>query len=223
MYINYNRQKPYIIICTMVLNFYSKIFMRVTPSALIWRTAECENEKKESEEFRIALNTSKRKKTQFAHKWEYHSSNALPTPSKSWPDMQPDLEEITSLEAEWRNCQRESYARAFANESNQLPGVSPCCDDILFTIATGLFAQEQGDSQRLAYKKKAGIILRVLAHRGHSDAMCSYGICLMEGRGGVSINSKEVVQWLRVAADEHKHVQATYELGGAYYLGDGVV
>jgi TPR repeat protein len=39
---------------------------------------------------------------------------------------------------------------------------------------------------------------------------------------GVDIDKEEAVTWWRRCVDYHRHIEATYELANAYYLGEGV-
>ena len=52
--------------------------------------------------------------------------------------------------------------------------------------------------------------------------MCSYAICLNDGRAGLDINPGLAVSWWKLACDMYEHVQSTYELGVALYTGEGV-
>lgn len=50
------------------------------------------------------------------------------------------------------------------------------------------------------------------------------GILLMKGLvPGIEVNPKLAVSWWRRCCNKYRHIQAMYELGNAYYLGEGVV
>ncbi|ACI64942.1 predicted protein [Thalassiosira pseudonana CCMP1335] len=66
-------------------------------------------------------------------------------------------------------------------------------------------------------------MLRNLAEKGYPDAMAYYGMCLNEGRANTDPNSTNAVVWFRRCADMYEHPQAMYELGVAFYTGEGVV
>lgn len=94
------------------------------------------------------------------------------------------------------------------------------CQDLQFRIASHLLfqADEQIQHQGLQLNKQL-----VDDHR-HPDAMCSYATCLNDGRAGVSEpNPVRATNWWKIASDRYNHVQSTYELGVAYYTGEGVV
>eukprot|EP00591_Stephanopyxis_turris_P012261 CAMPEP_0195530030 /NCGR_PEP_ID=MMETSP0794_2-20130614/32747_1 /TAXON_ID=515487 /ORGANISM="Stephanopyxis turris, Strain CCMP 815" /LENGTH=216 /DNA_ID=CAMNT_0040661433 /DNA_START=462 /DNA_END=1112 /DNA_ORIENTATION=+ len=65
-------------------------------------------------------------------------------------------------------------------------------------------------------------VMKDLAERGHSDGMCFYAKCLNEGRGHLDPNPQQAVVWWVRCAELHNHVEALYELGVAYYTGEGV-
>jgi TPR repeat protein len=49
------------------------------------------------------------------------------------------------------------------------------------------------------------------------------GILLNEGKiAGVDANPQQAVVWWRRCVDDHRHIQATYELATACYLGEGM-
>ena len=71
-------------------------------------------------------------------------------------------------------------------------------------------------------QKKGFEILRALAEKGHPDAMVYYGMCLNEGRANNVPNSETAVSWFRRCANLYEHKQSQYELGVAFYTGEGV-
>jgi TPR repeat protein len=72
-------------------------------------------------------------------------------------------------------------------------------------------------------QRKGFNMLRVLAEKGYPNAMAYYGMCLNEGRADKIPNSEAAVSWFRRTADMYGHPQSQYELGVAFYTGEGVV
>jgi len=66
------------------------------------------------------------------------------------------------------------------------------------------------------------------ANQGNASAQCALGYCLMNGHGTVeqdgTDNSQErAVHWYKMAAMQHQHAHAEYNLGLCYDKGLGVV
>ncbi len=52
--------------------------------------------------------------------------------------------------------------------------------------------------------------------------MCAYATCLNDGRAGLDINPDAAVSWWKNACAQHDHIQSCYEMGVAYYTGEGL-
>jgi TPR repeat protein len=86
-----------------------------------------------------------------------------------------------------------------------------------FRVASALLVQFEEASQKTGLE-----MLRTLAENNYSDAMVYYGMCLNDGRAGMEPNSEEAVSWFKRCSELHGHPQSQYELGVAFYTGEGV-
>ncbi len=62
----------------------------------------------------------------------------------------------------------------------------------------------------------------VTCHHHATDGMCAYATCLNDGRAGLDINPNAAVSWWKNACAQHDHIQSCYEMGVAYYTGEGL-
>jgi TPR repeat protein len=61
-----------------------------------------------------------------------------------------------------------------------------------------------------------------LAEKDNPDAMCAVATCFNDGRAGVEINPKIATSWWMTACEKYDHIQSLYEMGVAFYTGEGV-
>lgn len=161
----------------------------------------------EETRFQVALGKHRRKLDYYKTKWESDASSRSSS-SNSWPQDIASPDEIPALKTEMKFCQRSPNYR----------DDSMYCQQVQFRIATALL---QSPTVKIAAEGLA--MVKDLAERGHPDGMCLYGICLCEGKAWLDPNPLQGVVWLRRCAEMHGHAQAIYELGVAFYTGEGVV
>jgi len=171
-------------------------------------------EETESQRFERVLACHRSRISSYRQRWEYTPDSAATTstktPSRSWPDDVPSSEDLSWLLEDVKYCGR---------SINKFRSDKGYCDRLSFRVASALLVQFDEESQKVGFE-----MLRTLAERGdHPDAMVYYGMCLNEGRANNAPNSDEAVSWFKRCADIHEHPQGQYELGVAFYTGEGVV
>ncbi len=166
----------------------------------------CE-QSEEERSFQETLNHHKNQLGSYKYKWNWHNqSSRLPT--VSWPTNIPDEDDIGGLQLDLQFCDRRKDS-----EDDQ----KRFCQDLKFRIASFLLLQQDEESQ-----KKGLSLMKQLAEAGHGDGMCAYATSLNDGRGGLEINPDAAVSWWKLASEQCDHVQSNYELGVAFYTGEGV-
>ena len=162
----------------------------------------------QDEEDRNFDQTLKHYKGQLAYykeKWNWHNSlSRLPT--VSWPTNIPDDDMFNALKVDLKFCNRRK------SDEN-----SKYCLDLKFRVASFLLLQSDEETQ-----KEGLSMVKQLAEEGHGDGICAYATCLNDGRAGLEINPDAAVSWWMHACELHEHVQSHYELGVAFYTGEGV-
>lgn len=159
-------------------------------------------------------------------------------PSRAWPDVQPEADELPALLSAKALCDaaRAKNGSAGVTKEGSKKEEELACARVTFDLGTALLGlpdrQEEG---ALLYKE--------LAEAKFPDGMTGWGICLMEARG-VSEDAPLACRWFESAAasasattagkkaaesseDERAKLaavagQPTYELAVAYYQGVGV-
>jgi len=162
------------------------------------------------EEERNFDQTLKHHKNQFEHyknKWDWHNANSR-LPTVSWPTNIPDDDFISGLKVDFQYCKR---------RKNDADSNEKYCQDIQFRIASYMLLEHDEEVQR-----EALVMIRKLAETGHPEGICAYATCLNDGRGGLEINPKAAVSWWMNACEKYDHIQSSYELGVAFYTGEGV-
>ena len=160
----------------------------------------------EADRFKDVLRFHRSLLSDYIERWVLKSQSN--NSSVAWPRNVPNADEIASLEMDYSFCQRSPNYR----DSTQ------ACQDLQFRIGSYYLASEDPDRQ----KKGFGLI-KDLAERGHADGMCYYGILLNQGAiEGVDANPELAVVWWRRCVDFHRHIWAAYEMGVAFYTGEGV-
>eukprot|EP00590_Aulacoseira_subarctica_P007176 CAMPEP_0172428428 /NCGR_PEP_ID=MMETSP1064-20121228/46273_1 /TAXON_ID=202472 /ORGANISM="Aulacoseira subarctica , Strain CCAP 1002/5" /LENGTH=347 /DNA_ID=CAMNT_0013173201 /DNA_START=241 /DNA_END=1284 /DNA_ORIENTATION=- len=183
----------------------------LSPSNLEKDTLQAQKIDFSSEEtrFQVALGNHRKKLAYYKSKWE--ADNAADSSCKTqvcWPQDIATPEEIPALRTELKFCRRSPNYR----------DDTMYCQQVQFRIATALL---QSPTVKVAAEGLS--MIKDLAERGHPDAMCLYGICLCEGKASLDPNPLQGVVWLRRCAELHGHAQSIYELGVAFYTGEGVV
>lgn len=183
---------------------------------LLRATTTCEEattkSETEAQRFDDALNYHRSKISYYRRKWEYtadsSATTSTKTPSRSWPDNIPPVDDLSFLLEDIKYCDR---SEKFNHDKSY-------CNTLRFRVASSLLLQDHDEGQ-----KKGLEMLKTLVEKDHSDAMVLYGMCLNDGRVGIEPNPKEAVSLFRRCNGMHQHPQSQYELGVAYYMGEGVV
>lgn len=171
----------------------------------------------EQQRFDRTLAYHRAKIAEYRSRWEYKmpgsesSASTLTstvTPSRSWPDDIPPDDMLPMLLNDIQYCARSPNFRSDTEYCNRLR----------FRVASALIVQFDEEQQKLGLE-----MLRNLAENGYCDAMTYYGMFLNEGRAGMDPNPVGAVFWFRRCHDMYEHSQSQYELGVAYYTGEGVV
>lgn len=144
-------------------------------------------------------------------KWEYSENSSATTstktPSRSWPDDVPSDDEISWMLEDVKYCARSPIFRSDKEY----------CSRLSFRVASSLLVQFEPQKQETGFE-----ILRALAEKGYPDAMVYYGMVLNDGRANREPNSDAAVVWFKRCSDMFEHPQSQYELGVAFYTGEGV-
>jgi len=162
-------------------------------------------EQEEERRFQQALEHHGKLLEEYREKWDYNKPSSR-IPTTSWPKDIPTDEELPALMAELKYCQRNPTKNAY-------------CQQVQFRI--GAFYLLHTHDPPTMHKGLA--MIKDLAEREHPDAMCLYGQCLNEGRAGLDPNPIQGVVWFRRCAELYDHPQALYEMGVAFYTGEGVM
>jgi TPR repeat protein len=174
--------------------------------------AHCEAIESEKERFEKALAYHRSRISQYRRDWEYkeggRATTSTKTPSRSWPDNVPSNDDLSFMLEDIKYC----------NHSPNFRSDKEYCHRLKFRVASALLLQYDEASQ-----KRGMEILRSLAETGMADAMAFYGICLNEGRAGLEPNAELAVFWFSRSVQMYLHPQSLYELGVAFYTGEGVV
>ena len=170
----------------------------------------CESIETENQRFERMLSYHRNRINHYRRDWEYKDgkTTSTKTPSRSWPDNVPSNEDLSFMLEDMKYCSRSPNFRSDKEYCNRL----------MFRVSSALVVQYDEASQIKGMR-----LLRSLAETGMADAMAYYGICLNEGRAGLEPNAEAAVCWWRRSADMYQHAQSLYELGVAYYTGEGVV
>lgn len=173
--------------------------------------AHCEAIETEKERFEKVLAYHRSRISQYRRDWEYKegggATTSTKTPSRSWPDNVPSNDDLSFMLEDIKYC----------NHSPNFRSDKEYCHRLKFRVASALLLQYDEASQ-----KRGMEILRSLAETGMADAMAFYGICLNEGRAGLEPNAELAVFWFSRSVALYQHPQSLYELGVAFYTGEGV-
>ncbi len=179
----------------------------------------------ESIRFESALNRHRSRLSTYRKEWEYSSTSgngtattSTKTPTRSWPHDVPDDDELSSLLADMKYCDRRDAKYGLDDPADG--GGGGYCAKLRFRVASGLLAQvDDEERQRIGLR-----MLRLLAESDHPDAMAYYGMCLNDGRAGMDPHPEGAMYWFeRCAGTPHDHPHGRYELGVSYYTGEGVI
>jgi hypothetical protein len=166
----------------------------------------CEQDEEERN-FRETLNHHKNQLEDYKQKWNWHNHSSR-IPTVSWPTNIPDEDMIGSLKTDLKFCNRRKDPK---------DKQARFCQNLKFRIASFMMLQQDGDSQRDGLA-----LLKQLAEDGHGDGICAYATALNDGRGGLEFNPDAAVSWWMNASEKCDHIQSNYELGVAFYTGEGV-
>lgn len=175
-------------------------------AALLLKVAEnsssnCHDCEEEERSFHQTLQYHKTLLEDYKEKWNWHNVNSR-IPTVSWPQNIPEEKEISSLQFDYKFCKSLN---------------SSYCQDLSFRIASFLLMQPD-----LGTQKKGLEMVQELAEKDNPDAMCALATCFNDGRAGVEINPKVATSWWMTACEKHEHIQSLYEMGVAFYTGEGV-
>ena len=163
----------------------------------------------EARRFAAALSRHRARIATYRDLWEYRADSAATTatatPSRSWPNDVPADEELPRL------VEDAAFCRRVGGKGMEF------CDRLAFRAASGLVVQSDEDQQRQGLE-----LLRSLAATDYPDAITYYGMCLNEGRVAGHAPDADAAVALFQACAELGHPQGMYELGVAYYMGEGV-
>ena len=181
----------------------------VLSSSRICKCEENNNNSTESSRFKVALAHHLTQIDTYRRQWEYsansNATTSTKTPSKSWPDNIPHDLDLPMLLEDLKYC-------------NNTTNNSEYCNRLRFRIASALLIQFDDSDQERGLQ-----IIKQLAESGYPDAIVYYGMVINEGRAGRDPDSVEAVKWFKkLSAERYQHPQAQYELGVAYYTGEGV-
>lgn len=165
------------------------------------RNTNCHDCEEEARSFHQTLQYHKTLLESYREKWNWHNDNSR-IPTVSWPHNIPEEKEISSLQFDYKFCKSLS---------------SSYCQDVSFRIASFLLMQSDLDTQ-----KKGLEMMQELAEKDNPDAMCAVATCFNDGRAGVEINPKIATSWWMTACEKYDHIQSLYEMGVAFYTGEGV-
>jgi len=191
----------------------------------------CDDEE-EARNFRQTLRYHKSIAHVYKKEWDWKANDAKSShiPTTSWPLNVPDEKEIRSLIFDLQFChgtrrsspqkKKESADGADTIEAKlEEDNHVDYCQDLQFRIASHLLSQIEEQTQQKGLK----LNMELVEHHRHPDAMCSYATCLNDGRAGLlEPNPGRATNWWKIASDQYHHVQSMYELGVAYYTGEGV-
>ena len=147
---------------------------------------------------------------EYKQKWDWANTNSR-IPTVSWPLDIPNEEEISILNADLVYCQR-AKAKDHGNDNGNF-----YCQQLQFKIASHLLLQPDPEIQ-----KQGLSLIKELAEANNPDGICAYATCLNDGRANLEPNPTRATSWWNRASEIHHHVQSTYEMGVAYYTGEGV-
>ncbi len=186
-------------------------------------------EDEESRNFHETLQYHRLHLNNYKQSWNWHNANSR-IPTVSWPLNIPNESEVKALEVDLLYCKRRrsSSSSPRSSSGHSSNGSTRYCNNLQFRIASYLLLQQDPITQQKGYN-----ILQNLAEKEkHPDAICAYATCLNNGRGGggggtstattFEPNPKAAVSWWKYASDTYDHIQSTYELGVAFYTGEGV-
>lgn len=132
-------------------------------------------------------------------RWPTDQAGMQGIPKRSWPEIQPEEDEIPALRRTLVAC----YARK----------PKPTCDAERFVLATALLGCTSPSQQAEA--------LSLYEEGLDSDSLCALGQCYQYGMGTEQNDDRAVTYYRRAASAGHAH--AHYTLGALYYIGDGAV
>ena len=174
-----------------------------------------EDAEEEERNFQETLQHHKNQVEYYKQKWNYHNQSSR-IPTVSWPTNIPDDDYVPGLMQDLKYCNR----RTNVKDSN-----ARFCQDLKFRIASYKMLQQSQPSSSDEHHdvQKEGLkMLKELADEGHGDGICGYATALNDGRAGLETNPQAAVSWWTHASRTLDHTQSNYELGVAFYTGEGV-
>lgn len=193
------------------------VFTSVLLSASIsssFSAVQCDDSLSDNESIRYSktLQQYKLHLEEYRQKWNWKNVGSR-IPTVSWPTNLSTKQEFSTLIIDSSFCDRNQRINTKINNSTY-------CQDIQFKIATHLLVQADTIDSQI----KGLDLLQKLVQERHPDAICFYAILLNDGKPDLNIESNPAhsVSWWKIAVDQYSHVQSMYELGVAYYTGEGV-
>lgn len=169
-----------------------------TASGMTTRCHDCDEENRS---FQQILEHHRSLYESYKEKWDWGNINSK-IPTVSWPHNLPDEKDISSLKFDHKFCESQNTSY---------------CQELSFKIASFLLIQPDLDNQKEGLR-----IVQDLAEKGYPDGMCALAKCYNDGRAGLEINPKVATSWWMAACEKYEHVQSLYEIGVAFYTGEGM-
>ena len=154
----------------------------------------------QSRSFRTELAKLRRGEKEMRQRWIHDEEAWRKLPPRAWPEKQPNVEELPSLEA--------LMSKECAAQSADSP--SAACMDAKFDLGTCLIFNTLDVPRGLTLYKS-------LASAGNVKGMTGVGVVLVEGLG-VNNDEAEGSKWI-VAASDKGYSQAHFEMGTLLYTG----
>jgi len=190
---------------------------------------DIEDDEEESRNFLQTLRYHKSIAHVYKNKWDWKANDAKSShiPTSSWPLNVPDEKEVGSLLFDLQFCspvtnpsRRQPTTNNNTTNDDKNTNDTEYCQNLQFRIASHLLTQTSDTLQTAGLTQTK----HLAEHHSHPDAICAYATCLNDGRAGLlEPNPTIATSWWKLASDQYYHVQSTYELGVAYYTGEGVV
>lgn len=190
----------------VALSFDPFYYMNNSPATCEhYASNDNEHDSEEVRSFDQSIGFYKTLLPELKEKWDWNNMNSR-IPTVSWPNDIPSEEELSRLQIDLNYCKGSDSSDNY-------------CNNLQFRIASFMLLQTHSPQ----YQTEGLEIMKNLAEDAkYPDAMCFYGMCLNDGRGNLESNPSYATSWFQLAADKYNHTQSMYELGVAFYTGEGV-
>lgn len=184
----------------MMQNIRRTGYVLAVVSSALTNASSCSGSCKQrpSELFSNEISNIRKNEEEIRTRWVRDEDNWRKLPARAWPEYQPAADEVPKLNV----------------DVDSICGEGPCssaCTEAKFNLATALLFNNLDTVEGLK-------LFESLADDGSSAGMTALGVCLVEGFG-VEVDYEKGSAWLR-RASEAGYVQALYEMGSLYYMGN---